>query len=271
MNVSVLFSIYIDENPVYFDEMLNSLSVQTYCPEQIVCVIDGPLNESLEEVLNRHKNQNITFVFLESNYGLATALSEGLKACTGDIIVRIDTDDILHSERINKQRQFLCDNPQIDICGSFAYDIDEQSSILEIRKVPMNHCDIVRMIWTCPIIHPSVSMRRKFIEKIGGYDYSIPSRQEDYELWIRAARNGAKFHNLPMALIYYRYPAGSELKNTIPVALNRIKIGWKAVSEFDPRLLSYVALFYPLVRALMPRFVRSRVVNVIKLFDPRRN
>lgn len=264
--VSVLFSIYEKEKPHYLREMLKSIQVQTYKPIEILCVIDGPITSDLNSTLEDFKFLNIRYVKLSENMGLGFALNRGLKCCRADYVCRIDTDDIMFPDRIEKQVKLLDKNPDIDICGSLAYEIDDQGHKLKTRKVPEYNDSIKKLIWSCPIIHPSVMYRKRKLLKVGNYSISIPRRQEDYELWIRSATNGLVFYNIQESLIYYRVYPNEPSKNNFNVGLDRLKIGFPAVREFDPRLFSFLAVLYPVFRGFLP----NRLNRIIaRFFDPR--
>ena len=44
---------------------------------------------------------------LENNVGLGKALAEGVKACRNELIARMDADDIMKTDRIEKQWQLF--------------------------------------------------------------------------------------------------------------------------------------------------------------------
>ncbi|MDB2386523.1 glycosyltransferase, partial [Shewanella sp.] len=237
---------------------------------EIVLVLDGPVGEELENVVKKWVQLlPIKILRLSENVGLGKALNFGLDKCNYDLVARMDTDDICHPDRFMKQCQFLTSS-DVDICGTYAYDIDENESIIGERTVPIHMDDIRRLIWSCPIIHPSVMYRKKSILGMGSYNPSVAHRQEDYELWIRCVDSGLKFYNISSFLLYYRYPAGSENKNSVSVGINRFKLGYKAIIKYDRRFMSLMGLLYPCVRALLPGFFRAKLVAFVKQRDPRR-
>ena len=66
IKVSVLMSIYSKEKAEYFRKSLDSILNQTYLPEEIVLVKDGPLTKELEQVIEEYKNKiNMKIVPLE--------------------------------------------------------------------------------------------------------------------------------------------------------------------------------------------------------------
>ncbi|MCX2697846.1 glycosyltransferase [Ochrobactrum chromiisoli] len=271
MNFSVLMSVYHCEKPDYLERSLESIwTEQQLKPSEIVLVLDGPITDQLQTVISRwkaHIGEALRIIPLRENIGLGGALRAGLNACSCDLVARMDADDIALNTRFQRQIDFLVRNPHIDILGSCAYLINDREEQIGKRSVPVSDAEIRRLVWTCPIIHPSVIYRRKRILEAGSYDAYIAPRQEDYDLWIRAARNGLTFHNLSEPLILYR--VSREDKNNWRVGWNRLKIGWSAVTEFDRRAISYLGIIYPLVRSLTPRYLRCYLVKASKFWDPR--
>lgn len=267
---SVLMSLYNAEKTDYFEESLISLNSQKFKATEVVLVLDGPINSALLEVIERWKDiLNIVTVPLKCNVGLSKALNIGLNYCQYELVARMDTDDVCIQERFLSQMNFLNENEDIDIVGSYCFDISESGSVIKIRKVPTSHERILESIWACPLIHPSVAFRKSKINKIGGYSETVPRRQDDYELWIRAATKGLRFANIPEVLLRYRVPENAFQKNTVRVGLNRVKIGFKAVCKFDPKLSSFLGLIYPLIRSLLPYYFQGKLSKLMTKFDPR--
>lgn len=271
MRLSVLLSIYRLENPDYLESSLASIWCgQQLRPDEIVLVIDGPVPERLQSVIETWRSRigpPLRPIWLKENQGLGGALRVGLNACNGEFVARIDADDMANCSRFQKQIDFLSKNPQVDILGTCATLIDKEGAPIGKREVPVCHAEIRRLIWSCPIIHPSVMYRRARIVEVGSYSADIARRQEDYDLWIRALRKGLIFHNMPESLTLYR--AGDGFKNDWRVGWHRLRIGWSAVKEFDPRCSSYLGICYPLVRGLLPRRIRGYLIKMSRHWDPR--
>ena len=88
-NFSVLLSVYCKENPEYLDASLQSIFSQTLLPSEVIIVEDGPLTSELTTVLDSYMERfsSIKVVRLKENCGLGSALAEGLKHSTFDIVV----------------------------------------------------------------------------------------------------------------------------------------------------------------------------------------
>ena len=114
--VSVLMSIYFKEKPEYFRESLESIKNQTYKIDELVLVKDGALTDELEDLIKKYKDVlNIKEVPLEKNLGLGLALREGILHCSNEIVIRMDSDDIMDNSKVEEQIKIFKENPNINI------------------------------------------------------------------------------------------------------------------------------------------------------------
>lgn len=269
VDVSVLISVYRKDSPIFFEYCLASFDDLEPCSFEIILVEDGDVTTELREVISRFSQLlPIKSLKLQTNSGLANALNEGLKLCTGDYVARMDADDILLPDRLSCQTEFMRNNLDVDLCGAWAIEIDENNSSGEVRKMPTDHDAIVDSLWSNPFIHPAVMFKREKLLQIGGYDASLRRRQ-DYELWFRCAKNGFKFANIPKPLILYRFVAGTHKKQTIGLAWEQAMIGFKGASLLRMPIWKRLACFVPFFRSLLPTKLQHWLYVTLKRFDPR--
>ena len=208
MKISVLLSLFAKENPRYFDLSMKSIwDEQSRKPDQIVLVEDGPITQELTDIANKWKEKLghlLTIVKLEKNQGLAIALNEGIKHCTGDYIARMDTDDISLPMRFELQEKYLQKNPNTVLLGGAMIEFNEQTGDLPIRKMPMSLADIKKDICkTSPFVHPAVIIKKEIFER--GFLYNPQCRRcQDIELWFRIIAAGYQVANLPEEIIKFR-------------------------------------------------------------------
>lgn len=226
MSYSVLMSLYDKERPEYLRESLSSIFSQSLSPDEVVIVLDGPVNPALLRVMDDFDRLKI--IALQEHVGLGKALNEGLKHCHHDLVARMDTDDICFPHRFECQVHFMEEHPDIDVCSAwmeeFENDIDNVKSI---KKLPASHEEISRYIKVRnPINHPTVMFHKSEVIEAGGYQH-FPLF-EDYYLWARMFVGGARFANIQEPLLYFRTsPDMYHRRGGMKYALNCIRFQWK--------------------------------------------
>lgn len=74
---------------------------------EVVIVKDGPLTKELDDVIEKYqKDLPMNVIALRENVQLGRALQAGLKACKGEIVARMDSDDIATKDRLRLQYAF---------------------------------------------------------------------------------------------------------------------------------------------------------------------
>lgn len=206
MTCSILISVYGKETPENLSLCLDSVFMQTRRADEVVLVMDGPLPKPLLHVAAHYQNNHdeMKLVELSENHGLGLALNAGLHHCMGDLVARMDSDDICMPNRLAVQIDYMEQHPDCDVLGGwvkeFTGDIAHTTST---RRLPEHHADIVRFgRRRNPMNHPTVMFRREAVERVGGYHNVYLF--EDYDLWVRMIIDGAHFHNLPIPLLHFR-------------------------------------------------------------------
>jgi len=264
-------SIYHKEQKDFFNSSMQSIwNEQTIKPYEIILVLDGPLTDELYIIIENWKNilgDILKIIPLLNNVGLGNALNIGLKECSCELIARMDSDDICMPDRFDKQIKYF-DNYDVDIVGSYCVEINENGNKGNLRKMPLNHQSIYDNLFTCPFIHPTVMFKKSLIKSVGGYNKSLLRRQ-DYDLWFRCAKVGAKFSNIDESLLLYRFTDDTHKKQNFNLMLSQAKIGYNGVRLLNQPYWKAVACFVPLVRSLLPNKIQHLVYKVLKKFDPR--
>ncbi|MEG9499463.1 glycosyltransferase [Mannheimia indoligenes] len=202
---SILMSLYHKEHPAYLEACLHSLQTQTLPASEIVVVFDGAISENLESVVqNFSEKLPLVIVRLSQNVGLGRALNEGLKHCSNEWVLRMDTDDICLPERFEKQIAFIQENPDVVLFSTQVEEFDEtMSNSLGIKKVPVSCEEIYSSaLLRNPFNHMAVAYKKSVIEQVGGYQHHL--YMEDYNLWLRVIAQQYKVYNLPEILVKVR-------------------------------------------------------------------
>ncbi|HHF2878581.1 glycosyltransferase [Vibrio antiquarius] len=222
---SVLCSLYHKEQPSYLEQCFESLEWQTLEANEIVVVHDGPLTDGLYAVLKKWENRlPLKQVVLERNVGLGEALNKGLEACSHDLVARVDTDDINHIDRFDKQVKYMDNNPNVAAASSdvneFDTDPDEPS---RVKKVPCAKTIFAYSLKRNPLNHMATIFRKHAVTNVGSYQHHL--YMEDYYLWLRLQAEGYKISNIPETLVSARVGNGMlERRRGLPYALSELKM-----------------------------------------------
>lgn len=207
MNFSVLMSVYNGDSALFLEEALNSIYWQTFLPNEIVLVLDGPISTDLHKVIEKFRMKEsvvLKTVPLEINVGLGLALARGLHYCKNDYIARMDSDDICKPNRFELQLSFLKNNTRIDMVGSWIDEfVENKQNVISQRKVPEKHQEILKyMKGRCPFNHPTVVFKKNAVIKAGNYKPFL--LKEDIYLWLRLAMEECQFANIQKSLLLFR-------------------------------------------------------------------
>ena len=206
---SLLTSIYEKENPGHFSQCIESILKQTILPDEWIIIKDGPLTDSLEQIIKNISFPNeLKIIALPENITQGPARAEGLKAATHEWVAIMDSDDVCKPYRFQEQLKMIQSSPQLGLIGSQIKEFaDTPGHIAATRDVPTKHEEILKFAKKRnPFNAMTVMFKRELALAAGNYRY-FPWF-EDYDLWTRMIKNGALCANSPDALVYARVGAG---------------------------------------------------------------
>jgi len=198
--ISVIFSVY--NGALYLREAIISILNQTYRDFEFIIVDDGS-TDITSQILDEFTDDRIIRLNNSANLGLVTSLNRALAVAKGEIIARMDADDISLPDRFQKQLAYLEKHPEIGVLGTAMVQVDEQGRHISTLIPPLKHELILwQTLFGCAIFHATVMMRRQELLKAGGYDANF-IHSEDLELWSRLFSK-TKFANLTDVLYIRR-------------------------------------------------------------------
>lgn len=214
LKYSVLITVYKGDNPAYFGLSLDSMLHQTYKPDEIIIVKDGPIGETLQSVIDTRLREYVCIkqIQLPVNLGLGLALNEGLKHCSNDLVARMDADDYSMPERCELQIAAFTNNPNLAIVGCLADEfVDDINNVVGCRNVPYTSDGIYNFAKKRnPFNHPTVMYKKSAVIKAGMY--SAYRKNQDLDLWIKMLGNGVECMNLTAHVFRFRFDEGTYKK-----------------------------------------------------------
>ncbi len=200
--VTVLLAVW-NPNHRFLQDAVRSILEQTFTDFELV-IVEDPSPASIEDLVAGFDDPRIRLVRREVRGTLGSALNLGLELARGELVARIDADDIALPQRLERQVAFMRSHPEIAVYGSRIRVIDESERVVGRRMLPLRHDEIAATLrrYNC-ISHPSVMFRKAIVLARGGYDKTIGT--EDYDLWCRMLLAGDRFENSAEDLICYRF------------------------------------------------------------------
>ena len=213
-SVSVLMPSY-NSPAIYLKECLDSIKSQIgHFHIELVVINDGSdeLNTKLLKKILQNFVKSTRFITLiydenETNKGLGFTLSKGVHMCNNEIILRMDTDDIMVNDRIQKQMEFMENNLNIMMCGSqinsFQGNIKNVIFISRHKEVfTWEQYKENPVHWFTN--HPTLCFRKTAILEIGNYDSSKTKMIEDFDMVLRMLKRFGCVYTFQESLVYYR-------------------------------------------------------------------
>lgn len=262
--ISVLMPVY-NEKPEYLETAIKSILNQTLRNFELIIVDDGSDSSDCRKVLDKFKakDNRIRIIKNEKNLGLIKTLNKGLKECRGEFIARMDSDDISLPQRLMIQLNYMKQNPDCLLAGSWAELIDETGKKIAKKEFFSNYRDIRRHILRFNFFtHSTWFFRRKLIELYDGYSERAPMN-EDYDLLLRIIPHH-KVTNIPQRLLKYRLNRhGISQKDNKTQEKLSLETRRRALRNYGYRKTEYLKLVVPyLVYWLVPADIKQKFLRL---------
>ncbi len=197
-------SVYND-NDDFLKRSIESILHQTHKDFEFLIVNDGTTDEKCLKIIDEcaKKDGRIRLIHNEKNLGLAKSLNKGIGEARGKYIARIDSDDIADIYRLEKQFNFMEENAEYALCGSWSYITDEDNNIIGKKKFFADYEKIRKnILYFNFFTHSSLFFRKNILLENGGYNEKIKKAQ-DYDLLLKiSAKNPVA--NIPEFLCFHR-------------------------------------------------------------------
>jgi glycosyltransferase involved in cell wall biosynthesis len=199
MKASVVIPVY--NKAPWLQECLASVLAQMRDGMEVICVDDRSTDESLQ-VLRGTNDPRLRIIALETNIGPAGCAQRGFDAAQGEYIVRMDADDVMHPDRIERQVAFMDAHPEIGASGSHMELLHEPGTV---RRASLTDAECrAAAIFRIPLFQPSTIYRRNVLVEHGiRFQDDWPRYGEDWLFQLRLMR-ATRLANMDAALVRYR-------------------------------------------------------------------
>ncbi|HEC1752103.1 TPA: glycosyltransferase family 2 protein, partial [Campylobacter lari] len=210
--ISVIMPCYNREN--YIISAIESILNQTYSNFEFI-IIDDCSTDNTFEIVKHYANLDKRIIPFRNdrNSHIVYSLNFGLNIAKGKYIARMDDDDISLPSRFEKQVKYLEENEDIVVLGTYIEFLSKNNVFLNKESDP----DILSILlnFYCVLAHPSVMIRKSFLDKHQILYDKKYQFAEDYNMWSNILKLGGKIANYPEVLLRYRLGEGvSRNRNT---------------------------------------------------------
>lgn len=227
----------------YLLHAIQSVFAQTYQDWILLLVDDGSTDASLS-IANTINDSRVEVVSDGINYGLAYRLNQIAHLAKTPFLARMDADDLMHPERIERQLQFLIENPDVDLVDTSVIVIDENKYPIALRALENLSFDPITILERSLLVHPSVAGKTKwFIDN--PYDVN-QNRCQDKELWLRTYKTSC-FKRIRIPLHYKDESNTFSLRTYSATS----KESNRLIRYYGPKLVGYPITVYILIKARM--------------------
>ena len=217
---------------LHLEAAIASIREQTFADFEVVAVDDGSRDDTFGLLHTWARLDARVRVLRTPGRGLVAALATGLASARGEIIARMDADDIAAPDRLQKQVALLDADPALAACGTRVRYFPADQVRAGARRYEhwvnglVDHDEIARDIFVeCPIPHPTLVIRRNVLLAIGGYrELGWP---EDYDVVLRLWAAGYRMTKVPETLLQWRESPDRASRTDArydPAEFRRIKI-----------------------------------------------
>lgn len=227
--ISIGISIYNAEQ--YLGYAISSVLAQTHKYWELILVDDGSTDRSLEIAKDFAKlDDRIRVISDGNNRKLPYRLNQIIDEAKYSYIARMDADDLIHPERLERQLKFLIENPNYDLVSTGLVSIDNNNKVYGYRSPSSLDVDFNMVNSTYPINHATILVRKEWYQR-NKYNVDFP-RSQDYELWCRTSSNKDLAVAIIPDLLYYYREEGVISSNKL---IKSYKAGYEAYSKYSGR------------------------------------
>lgn len=235
---------------------INSVILQSYGLWELILVDDGSIDNSYNIAYEiAQTDKRIILISDGTNKGLISRLNQIIDLAKGEYIARMDADDMMMPEKLERQMNVLIGNDEIDVIDTAAYTINEKDEPIGIRGTEdLNIRDQKRLLKKALLFHPTIIAKTSWYKKNKYSEDFI--RAEDFELWCRTFKSTV-FHRIKEPYFLYR-EGNVNVKNYIL----SMKTFRKIIRHYGPGVLSKSEFALEILKT----YLKSAVYKVFALF-----
>jgi glycosyltransferase involved in cell wall biosynthesis len=222
----------------YIGETLDSVFAQTFADYEVIVINDGsPDANDLERALARFVDR-INYIKQE-NRGASAARNSGVRAARGEFVAFLDADDLWLPNYLDGQINFIREHDCDLVCADAEVFSDSSShektymESLMADALPTGDVTFLGLLSAeQSLITSGVVVRRELVIQVGLFDELLRNSQ-DFDLWLRLARSGARMAYRRRTLLRYRSRDNSLSGDEVNVHRRELRVLEKVERSYE--------------------------------------
>ncbi len=195
----------------YIKDSINSVIEQTYKNWELI-IVDDCSSDNTDEVVKQFNDDRIKYFKNETNSGAAVSRNRALKEAKGKWIAFLDSDDLWHKEKLEKQINFMEKNGYIFTYTDYRIQLND---VWEPYIITAPNMVNLRKLYNYCYFSTITAMYDR--ETVGLIQIADIRKNNDYAMWFEIMKKAGKAYRLPECLAYYikhenSISSGSKLK-----------------------------------------------------------
>jgi len=211
MNASMpLISIVIPtyNHAQFLKAAIDSVVAQTYGNWQAI-IVNNFSNDNTIQIASDFKDERIKLINFSNDGVIAASRNEGIRNATGEFVAFLDSDDIWRPEKLARCAVALVAGSDIVCHGELWTGVDTLQRV--VMYGPRSRATYEKLLYRGNCISTSATIvRRSLLKQLNGFDERPEFiTAEDYDLWMRIARETTNIAFVPEVLGEYRRHGGN--------------------------------------------------------------
>jgi len=209
--VTVIISSY--NHAPYIEQSIRSVLEQTYNNIELLVYDDGSKDDSVA-IIQKLADQYGFFFQPQANQGLSRTLNAGIERARGELIAPFGSDDIMFTDRLQKQVPWMMAHADVGIAAGNIIKIDQNGTPHKRQPShPQRFLDFDDLFLSRKEMPTTATMlfRKQALQQIGGFNPDI--KLEDLYVELKITEAGWKIGIMDDTLSYYRVHPTNTIKN----------------------------------------------------------
>ncbi|MBQ5712142.1 MAG: glycosyltransferase [Oscillospiraceae bacterium] len=250
--ISILMGIYNCASTL--PEAIDSVLAQTFPDWELILCDDGSSDDTYQvaQTYRTAHPDRIILIRNDRNRGLNYTLNHCLAHARGELIARMDGDDLSVPERLEKEYAALMADPSLSVVSCAMSYFDEHGEFTRANTLP-EYPEPRMLVHGTIHCHAPCLMRAEAIRGVGGYSVDEKLlRVEDWHLWLKIYAAGGRGRNLPEVLYKMRDDRDAAGRRKFKFRLNEAHVARLAVKTFSLPKWYYLYTLRPILVGLLP-------------------